>query len=209
MPHMGRKLRAQRKVFRQHGQNLHMRTHHSKPTHVHTTSVSCAPGSPSDCKVTTVSVSGYSAGNVVRVTNGLRVSKSTQPNSCPSGWKIWSPRNKNDWTLVYNALGKNFANYPNNPHLIVDVTRGQNGCGGCKNYAMNSGVTQQSSWHTSDGSAWWLRDSVYSQPSGDYQANCYLAIQEVAPSHVYFDDGNCDYSSSDYLCQPAPSTSRY
>ena len=77
------------------------------------------------------------------VANGLKVSKSTQKNSCPTGWKIWSPRNKNDWTIVYNALGQNFRNYPKKTALIVDVTRNDNGCGGCKNYAMNSDVSQQ------------------------------------------------------------------
>ena len=148
-----------------------------------------------------MSVSGYSAGNLFRISNGLKVSKSTEKNSCPSGWKIWSPRNKNDWTLVYNALGKNFANYPRAPHLIVDVTRSGNGCGGCKNYAMKSTVSEQSSWKTSDGSAWWFRDSKYNQPEGNYHANCYLSVQGVDPNNVIFDDNNCGYSSTDYLCQ--------
>ena len=79
----------------------------------------------------------------MRVTNGLKVSKSTQNNSCPIGWKIWSPRNKNDWTIVYNAMGKKLANYPKQPQLIVDVTRNDNGCGGCDKYAMNSDISQQ------------------------------------------------------------------
>ena len=167
---------------------------------------SCSAGSPENCQVTDVSVSGYSAGNVTRVANGLKVSKSTDKNSCPSGWKIWSPRNKDDWTLVYNALGKGFENYPQNPSLIVDVTRSQNGCGGCKDYAMNSGVSAQSSWKTSDGSAWWLRDSKYNEPSGNYYANCYLAVLGVDPNNVKFDDRKCKASSTEYLCQAVQST---
>ena len=170
-------------------------------THKHTTAVSCLAGSPSNCKVTNVPVSGYSAGKVIRVTNGLKVSKSTEKNSCPSGWKIWSPRNKNDWTLVYNALGKNIANYPKAPHLLVDVTRSANGCTGCKDYAMKSTIIEQILWKTSDGSAWWLRDSKYNQPSGNYHANCYLSIQAVDPNNVIFDDNDCGHSSTDYLCQ--------
>ena len=165
------------------------------------TAVSCAAGSPSDCKVTNVPVSGYSAGTVIRVTKGFKVSKSTETNSCPSDWKIWSPRNKNDWTLVYNALGKNIANYPKAPHLLVDVTRSAKGCGGCKNYAMKSTVVEHILWKTSDGSAWWLRDTKYKEPSGNYKANCYLSVQGVDPNNVIFDDNNCGYSSTDYLCQ--------
>ena len=165
---------------------------------------SCAAGSPEDCQVTDVAVSGYSAGKVTKVTNGLEVKKSTEKNSCPSGWKIWSPRNKDDWTLVYNALGKDFGKYPQNPNLIVDVTS-QEGCGGCSDYAMNSGVSEQSSWKTSDGSAWWLRDSKYKEPSGNYHADCYLAILQVDPNDVKFDDRKCKASSTDYFCQPVQS----
>ena len=138
----------------------------------------------------------------MRITNGLEVSKSIQPNSCPSGWKIWSPRNKNDWALVYNALGKSIDNYPRKPLLIVDVTRNANGCGGCKNYPMNSNAPQQSSWKTKDGSAWWLRDTKFNQPDGDYKANCYLSIDNVDPVDVRMNDHKCDIRSSDYLCQP-------
>ena len=162
----------------------------------------CASGSPKGCKVENLKVTGYSAGGVVRVTKGKKVTKSTQANSCPSGWKIWSPRNKNDWTLVYNALGKNIKNYPRKPHLIVDVTRGANGCGGCTKYAMKSGVSQQSSWKTTDGSDWWLRDSKYNEPSGDYHANCYLGVVNVDPNDVRFNDQGCGHSTEDYLCQP-------
>ena len=147
-------------------------------------------------------VSGYSAGNVIRVSNGLKVFKSTEKNSCPSGWKIWSPRNKNDWTIVYNALGKNINNYPRKPYLIVDVTRDTKGCGGCAKYAMKSGVSQQSSWKTTDDSDWWLRDTKHTQPSGDYHANCYLSVTKVDPDDVQFNDVDCNHSSEDYLCQP-------
>ena len=161
-----------------------------------------------DCAASVLSVPGYSAGGrLMRISNGLKVSKSTEQNSCPTGWKIWSPRNKNDWTLVYNALGNSLANYPKVPDLIVDVTRSANGCSGCKDYAMKSTVSQQSSWKTSDGSAWWFRDTKYKEPSGNYKANCYLSVQGVDPNDVGFNDDNCVYSSSDYLCQAMESKS--
>ena len=161
----------------------------------------CAPGSPEDCIVTDLKLQGYSTGQVVRVTNGKKVSKSTEANSCPTGWKIWSPRSKADWTVVYDKLGKNINNYPMKPQLIVDVTRGDNTCGGCGNHAMKSTVSQQSSWKTTDCSAWWLRDTKYTEPNGDYHANCYLSVSEVDPDDVQFNDINCGSSSEDYLCQ--------
>merc|ERR1712019_43772 len=165
--------------------------------------LTCKKGSPSNCKVNAVPVPGYSAGKIVRVSNGRRIKKSTEADSCPPGMKIWSPRNKNDFTLVYNALGKNINNYPRKPHLIVDVTRPANGCSGCTKYAIKSGVSQQGSWKTTDGSNWWLRDGRYNEPNGDYHANCYLHIYDVNPNNVRFNDGNCGHSSTDYLCQTA------
>jgi hypothetical protein len=108
----------------------------------------CGSGSAKNCKVVTISTPKYSAGNILRIHNGKRVRKSTETDSCPTGYKIFSPRNKNDWTIVYNAMKKNINNYPKKPHFIVDVTRPANGCGGCTKYAMKSTTAQQGSWRT-------------------------------------------------------------
>ena len=67
---------------------------------------------------------------------------------------------------------------------------------------MKSNIAQQGSWRTSDGSAWWLRDAKYNEPNGDYHANCYLHIYDVNPNNVRFNDGNCNYYSTEYMCQP-------
>ena len=163
----------------------------------------CKAGSSASCTATRIKLSGYSAGNLVLIKNGLRIKKSVEKHSCPKGYKIWSPRNKADWTVVYNAMKKNIANYPRKPHLLVDVTRPANGCGGCTKFAMKSGVSGQASWKTTDGSAWWLRDSKFNEPNGDYHANCYLHVYKVDPNDVRFNDGNCGHSSTDYLCQIA------
>merc|ERR1712139_153033 len=162
----------------------------------------CGPGSASNCKVSVISTPKYSAGNILRIHNGRRVRKSTETDSCPKGYKIWSPRNKNDWTVVYNAMKKSISNYPRKPHFIIDVTRPADGCGGCTKYAMKSTTAQQGSWRTTDRSAWWLRDARYNEPNGDYHANCYLHVYDVNPNNVRFNDGNCNYYSTEYLCQP-------
>jgi len=162
----------------------------------------CRPGSSGSCRVVKINVAGYSPGQLVRIYNGRGVRRSTDTDSCPNGWKVWSPRSKTDWTRVYNALGKNINNYPKRPHLIVDVTRSGNGCGGCTRYPMRYATPQQRSWRTKDGSTWWLRDSRYNEPNGDYHKNCYLHFYDVNPNNVRFNDGNCNYYSSEYLCQP-------
>ena len=158
----------------------------------------CRDGSDASCRVAPVVLKGmYSAGKLVKVTNGIKTSKSTMKNSCPSGWKLWSPQSKQDWTTVLAS-----TKLPSAPHLIVDITRPSNGCGGCTKYAMKSDSPQQSSWVTEDGSPWWLRDTKYKEPNGDYKANCYLFIYSSNPGDVKFNDGNCAYSSTQYLCQP-------
>ena len=161
--------------------------------------VKCGLGSPPKCTASPVKADGYSAGQVVRITNGLMVKRTTDPHSCPAGFKIWSPRNKKDWTIIFNAMGND---YPQRPNLLIDVTRRKDGCGGCKDYAMKSDVPQQGSWSTTDGSAWWLRDTTYSEPNGDYHANCYLEFTDMDPEDVKFNDRDCHPWSSDYLCQP-------
>merc|ERR1719482_1356110 len=67
---------------------------------------------------------------------------------------------------------------------------------------MKSTTAQQGSWKTKDGSAWWLRDAKYNEPNGNYHANCYLHIYDVNPNNVRFDDNNCNFYTTDYLCQP-------
>ena len=133
-------------------------------------------------------------------------------NSCPHGYKIWSPRNKNDWSIVWNAIQKQEQKrYPQGPDILVDVTSPAPGCGGCTvNAAMNSAIDAQSHWRTSDGSAWWLRDTPYitdsPRPEGAYAKHCYLGLDNntmnvSAENQVQFDDNNCEYHSTEYLCQ--------
>ena len=140
----------------------------------------------------------------------MEVSRSTDKNSCPPGYKIWSPRNKMDWQIVYIALGKDLSNYPNN--TIVDVTHPyDNYCPGCKDNAMKStNANIGTLWRTSDGSDWWLRDTKFREPSGDYSSNCYITVTNPDPNNVQFNDYNCDThdggitpfsKASEYFCQ--------
>merc|ERR1712019_155919 len=100
-------------------------------------------------------------------------------------------------------------NYPRKPNLLIDITKSSNGNNNAgKNYAMKSTVSQQKPWKTQDGSAWWLRDAKYNEPNGDYHANCYLHISSVNPNDVRFNDGNCNYYSTEYMCQKISKTAK-
>lgn len=103
------------------------------------------------------------------------------------------------------------------PYWIADITKPSDGCSGCTNHAMNSGVSEHSAWRTTDNQEWWLRDTPYSQPDGDYKANCYLRMDwrpwygtsenhsPTAVDNIMFNDASsnqCKHHSESYLCQP-------
>merc|ERR1740133_623636 len=158
-------------------------------------------GSPKSAKCERVSLNGYySAGAPVKCTNGLDVYKSSQKNSCPSGTKLWAPQTRSDWKTFLASAGPIRA-----PHWIIDVTRPSNGCGGCTGNPMNSKNNNQKTWTTVDGAPWWLRSTRYSEPNGDYMANCYMDLWHGKPRNenvVSFNDGRCNYHSKSYYCQP-------
>jgi hypothetical protein len=158
-----------------------------------------APGSPKSCKCERVTMNGpYAAGGMVRCTNCLQVRRSKEKNSCPASTKLFSPQSRQDWDTFIKSAQPLRA-----PNWIIDVTRPQNGCGGCTRFPMNPGVKQQKTWRTSDGSPWWLRSTKYNEPNGDYHANCYLDLWHNPrnANKITFNDGSCSYHSKSYYCQ--------
>jgi hypothetical protein len=170
-------------------------------------------GSPESCKCQPVTLgTKYSPGMLVKCEQCLDVYRSAQKNSCPHGMKIFSPRSRADWRTFLESAQPLRA-----PNFIIDITRPQNGCGGCTKYPMNSKVPNQATWKTSDGSAWWLRSTKYTQPNGpverpfgdagpngDYTANCFMDLWR-RPSNensIQFNDRKCVYHSRSYYCQP-------
>jgi len=157
------------------------------------------PGSPPACSCTLVDLQGeYSAGPVVRCENCFDVYRSTDQNSCPSGFKLYSPASAEDWAVLGASTHMDSLA---NPFSIIDITRSANGCGGCTGAAMNSDSPEQSSWTTSDGSPWSLRSDPFGEPNGDYTANCYLHVWAFETNAPLFNDANCNYHSQTYLCQ--------
>jgi len=157
------------------------------------------PGSPSTCKCERITLNGpYSPGAMVKCEKCLDVRRTTDKNSCPTGTKMFAPRSREDWDTFLKSADPLRA-----PNWVIDVTRPQNGCGGCTRNNMNSATSAQSTWRTSDGSPWWLRSKKYSEPNGDYHANCYLDLWRTPKDAdgVTFNDGKCSYHSKSYYCQ--------
>merc|ERR1719482_1815966 len=135
---------------------------------------------------------------MVKCQNCLDIRRTTDKISCPLGTKLFAPRNKEDWDSFIKSAQPLRA-----PNWIIDVTRPQNGCGGCTRYSMNSETSQQKTWVTQDGSPWWLRSSRYNEPNGDYHANCYLDLwhNPANANSVTWNDGSCSYHAKSYYCQ--------
>lgn len=166
-------------------------------------------GSPSECRCSLVELQGeYSAGHLVLCEECLDTGSASEPNSCPTGWKLFSPSSSQDWETVAQSVDVATLHEPLQHNcMIVDVSRPEGHCGGCTQHAMNSESPEQSSWTTSDGSPWWLHGSPYGEPNGDYAANCYLGARLGQLGHLeWFNDwnphGQCGYHSRNYLCQP-------
>jgi len=180
------------------GQNCN---YHSKSYYCQPSDIPLKPkaGSPEACSCKQITLTGkYSAGALIKCTNCLEVSKSTQTNSCPLGTKIFSPRTREDWrTFIASATPLR------SPDWIIDVTQAQDGCPGCSKHAMNSHTPALATWMTSDRSPWFLRSSPYAEPTGDYKANCYLKLLSAdSEDSVTFNDRDCKHSSNAYYCQP-------
>lgn len=179
------------------GCNYHSSSYYCQPNHI---STKPKRGSPRTCRCSQVALTGrYSAGALIKCEQCWETSKSRDRNSCPKGTKLFSPANKRDWKTVLDSGGP-----LKNPDWIVDITRPQNGCGGCKS-AMRSTNPRQATWMTSDGSPWWLASTARTEPNGDYHANCYIRISGIPQNkdNINFNDHNCNYKSSSYYCQPA------
>jgi len=181
------------------------------------TEISTVPkeGSPKTCVCSRVTMNGpFSAGPLVKCENCIDVRRSLEKNSCPDGTKLFSPRSRGDWKTFLASAAANTTLVGKKtvtkfdiaaPNFIVDVTRPQNGCGGCEKNAMTSDTLAQRSWTTSDNSAWWLSGAGAKSLNGDYHANCFmnLAFSEKNADKVTPTDNNCNYHSKSYYCQAA------
>jgi len=185
------------KSFKSDACNYHAKSYYCQPEQ---RSMKPKSGSPNGCVCKEVALNGrYSAGTLLKCVGCLRVSKSMEKNSCPIGTKIFSPASREDWKTILAS-----ATPLRSPHWIIDVTQPQNGCGGCTRNAMNSRNPAQATWRTTDHSPWFLRSTKFSEPNGDYKANCYLNLDTPSNENsVTFNDHGCKVNSNSYYCQPA------
>merc|ERR1719183_2188315 len=186
--------------------------YHSKSYYCQSESINVQPkdGAPTGCSCKKIELGGtYSAGVLIKCSNCQDVWRSQAANSCPYGTKIFSPRSREDWKTFLASATPVRA-----PHFIMDVTRPQDGCGGCKDFIMKSTTAEVATWKTSDSTAWWIRADKFTSTTNDYKANCFMNMFTFdTEDSVAFDvagdaadpteDGSsCRIHSTNYYCQP-------
>ncbi len=131
------------------------------------------------------------------VDSGKTTFKFTEDNTCKDyGLDIVMPRSKEHWTWMLAKYGNSyFSTIPG----VYKTNDGGNytGCIMRNPTSYGSGCAD---WRVGDGGRWWMRDSTFGEPNGDYQSNCWLSMYNFDPGNIQFNDGTCSYSTAKYLC---------
>ncbi len=131
------------------------------------------------------------------IDSGKDTYRSTDDNSCKDyGFDIVYPRSKAQWTWMLAKYGAGYFS------TVPGVTKPGNGGNytGCAMRHPGHYGSGCNDWKVPDGGRWWLRDGNYSEPNGDYDANCWLSMYKHDVNDIQFNDGSCSYHTTKYLC---------
>ncbi|MBT9556815.1 MAG: hypothetical protein IV100_12345, partial [Myxococcales bacterium] len=134
------------------------------------------------------------------VASGKSSSRYTDDDTCKDyGLAMAVPRSQAHWTSMVGFFGTTYFNVA--PGIYGTAA------GNYTNCAMRDptyyGAGSCSNWNAVDGGRWWLRDTNYGEPNGDYTPGCWLALGmwgTVNPASLAFNDGGCGYSTTKYIC---------
>ena len=144
------------------------------------------------------------------ITGGISVSDISATHSGTAlGLEIVMPRSKQHWIAMRNfvsgVLGSSDLTYFANVPGIYRST----GSGSYTGYIMRNPTSYGSGapdWRVKDGGRWWLRDTTYSEPNGDYTLNGFLGdmgrggfTTGYAGADLLFNDGGSYATGTSYL----------
>jgi len=147
------------------------------------------------------------------ITGGTSVNDARNSHSGTSlGLDLIYPRSKEHWRAQVNFVrlqlgltGSNLRSYFVTPGKIWNTSAG-NYTGYIMRNPQNYGSgVPANSWRTGDGGRWWLRDSTYSEPNGNYTPYSFLYFWSNHPPDNYngedllFDDASTRATGSNYL----------
>jgi hypothetical protein len=159
-----------------------------------------------------------------RVTSGPAASYITDAHAgTPLGLDLWMPRSKFNWQAARqyatSVIGSSDYSYFAN---VIGIYRNTSVGQGSTNYVsvpMRSveyanrvdgrpiAGTYAPDWRVLDGGRWWLRDTNYSEPNGDYNANGFLGNMDrgsfpggtYALADLVFNDGGAYSTGNTYF----------
>jgi hypothetical protein len=143
-----------------------------------------------------------------RVQGGITTYRQTDNDSCKEiGMTLFVPKTKTELMagIRYLEKEKGFA-LPNNTMDLgpLGVYSTKNGSSiYAVRYPMNSSYspTLSKGWTSIRGSQWFLSDLTnVTEPNGDYSVNCWLGVWENTNGVHWYNDENCNYGYSNYLC---------
>ncbi len=131
------------------------------------------------------------------VASGKTTYRFTDNDSCKDlGLTMVMPRSKAHWSAMLAKYGTSyFTTIPG----VYKVGNGGNYTG-CVMRHPGSYGSGCSGWRVGDGGRWWLRDSKYSEPNGDYTSTCWLSMYKWDVNDIRYNDGNCSYWTKKYVC---------
>lgn len=141
--------------------------------------------------------------------NGISTNYANQTHSGTAlGLDIPYPRSKFHWramlNYVYYELGESGGNYQRWFNVIYGVHKTSGG-GNFTGTIMRNPTfygSGSSAHRVNDNGRWWLRDTTYTEPNGDYTANAWFDSRGMPEPYglqdMVFNDGNANYSTGNY-----------
>ena len=111
-----------------------------------------------------------------------------------NGLQIVIPRSRKHFDTMINRFGKDPFR-----QAMASIYKPRSG----ESYtfvAMNSGVMPENGYKALDGGEWWIRDTKYGEPNGDYTKGDWLGIQNVENHPFTFNDITAGYKTNSYIC---------
>jgi len=122
------------------------------------------------------------------------------------GLDIFYPRSKDHWAAIYNfVVTVSSSTIANDVKTVGAVHR--NGGGNYSTSVMRNSryyLTGTVDWRVPDDGNWFIRDTTFTEPSGDYTANSFLGLNTLTSdgSVTSFNDGNNPnyYTGTTVIC---------
>ena len=130
----------------------------------------------------------------------VATSRTTSEDTCKlNGLNLVVPRSKEHWIYMF----ANFKDYMKKiiPGIYRPTNRCGNECGKIFNSEhLNFGDYGDDTWQAIDGGPWWVRDTSYGEPNGDYTGTCWLSLKNADVDNLKYNDAWGCPSSRKYLC---------